>query len=43
MTGEVIDRPKGDVAELWKAYAKALERERLTQLALRKAQKQRDP
>jgi hypothetical protein len=37
--GEVIDRPSGDIAALWRAYAIALERERVAQKTARKKTK----
>ena len=37
--GEVLDRPSGDMAALWRAYAMALERERVAQKAARKKNK----
>jgi hypothetical protein len=40
MTGQVLHRPTGDAAALWRAYAAVLERERIAQKTLRKAQKQ---
>jgi hypothetical protein len=37
--GEVIDRPSGDIAALWRAYAGVLERERVAQKTARKKTK----
>jgi hypothetical protein len=40
MIGQVLHRPQGNLKALWLAYAAVLERERIAQKTLRKAQKQ---